>query len=243
MMKKPLLQAVAMGALVATISACSANGGAKDKGADAELAVATAVDPVAQATGNAKNTGVIRTVEDAYTAMREIRAARLAIFDGSGPAAISFVNDAAKKLEAAKTAGEKAKPQVEGAGVEAGLIPFDTSMAIAEDYTATPQKALKVKEANSHLAKGDRKTAIEKLRLADINVLTTVALLPVGPTMDHLTDAANLLEQDKYYDANIALKAIEDSVMVQTYDANGVPAKTPAESATTPAGKAATKKG
>ncbi len=240
MMEKSLLQTVALATLVATVSACSADGGNKDKGSDADLTVATTVDPVVQATGNAKNTATVKTVEDAYTAMREIRAARLAIFDGSGPAAISFVNDASKKLEAAKITNEKMKPKADEAKIEAGLIPFDMSMSIAEDYTATPQRALKVKEANAHLAKGDRKTAIEKLRLADINVLTTVALLPVGPTMDHLTDAANLLEQDKYYDANLALKAIEDSVIVQAYDANGAPTKTPTKSAAAPAKKTAT---
>ena len=107
MMKKSLLQTVALATLVATVSACSADGGNKDKGSDADLTVATTVDPVVQATGNAKNTATVKTVEDAYTAMREIRAARLAIFDGSGPAAISFVNDASKKLEAAKITNEK----------------------------------------------------------------------------------------------------------------------------------------
>lgn len=242
-MQKLFLQAVAMGTLVMTASGCSANGDAKDKATDADLTVATTLDPVVQATSNAKNTGSVKTVEDAYTAMREIRAARLAIFDGSGPAAISFVNDASKNLAAANQAEEKNKTNADAGKVAAGFIPFDMSMTIAEDYKATPQKALKVQEANQHLAKGDHKTAIEKLRLADIDVQTTAAMVPVGPTMDHLTEAANLLEQGKYYDANVALKAIEDSVVIQAFDGNGVPVKTPAKSATAPAGHTAEKKG
>lgn len=238
-MKKFLLQAVALSAFALTLSACSASGGTKDKGTDADLTVATTLDPVAQATGNARNTGVVRTVEDVYTAMREIRAARLAIFDGSGPAAVSFVNDATKNIEAAKAADEKNKPAADSARIAAGFIPFDTSMMIAEDYKATPQKALKVQEANQHLAKGDHKTALEKLRLANINVMTTAALLPVGPTMEHLADAANLLQQGKYYGANVALKAIEDSVIVQTYDDNGLPVNGPAQAKTLAAEKPA----
>ncbi len=242
-MQKSFLSAVAMGALVMTASGCSANGEAKDKGADADLAVATTLDPVVQATSNAKTTGSVKTVEEAYTAMREIRAARLAIFDGSGPAAISFVNDASKKLAAAKMANEKDTAAADSAQIAAGFMPFDMSMTIAEDYKATPQQALKIQEANQHLAKGDHKTAVEKLRLADIDVQTTAALLPVGPTMDHLTEAANLLEQGKYYAANTALKAIEDSVVVQAYDADGLPIEKPVKPSTTTAGSGVAKKG
>lgn len=227
-MKKLVARTVALGSLTALVAACSSNAETKAKEKDSVITTAVAHDPVVQATSNAKNAGIIKTVDDAYMAMREIRAARLAIFDGSGPAATTFVNEASTKLKTALELAGNIKVSKAGEIVEGGYVPFDVSMAIGEDYTASPKKTAQIAEANGHLKEGNQQKAVEVLRLADINVLTTAALLPVDATMEHITDAANLLKQGKYYDANIALKAIEDSVVVQAYDVNGVPVKTPA---------------
>jgi YfdX protein len=240
-MKKSILNAAAVVSLAALATACSANADTSAK--DESMTVSTTMDPVVQATTNAKNTAAVRTVDDAYTAMREIRAARLAIFDGSGPAAKSFVNDAAEKLAAAKTEAAKIALKTTEPEADGGYIPFDMSMTIAEDFTASPAKAEKIKEANGHLAKGHHKKAQEVLRLADINVLTAAALLPVDKTMNAIARAEAFLEQGKYYDANLVLKGIEDGVIIQTYDVDGKPVVAPAKAAEKSAEKPAAKTG
>tara|TARA_R110000824_G_scaffold237486_9_gene426271 strand:- start:324 stop:1064 length:741 start_codon:yes stop_codon:yes gene_type:complete len=225
-MKKSLLQAAALVSLTALIAGCSAS----SKADATDVSVVTTMDPVVQATTNAKNTTAVRTVEEAYTAMRDIHAARLAIFDGSGPAAKSFVNDAAAKLAVSKTEAEKIALKTTEPETAGGYIPFDMAMTVSENFTASPAKAAKIKEANEHLSKGDHKKAHEILRLADINVLTTAALLPVDQTMDRITTAANFLEKGDYYAANMVLKSIEDSVIIQAYDMDGKPVVAPVNS-------------
>ena len=36
-------------------------------------------------------------------------------------------------------------------------------------------------------------------------------------------DAVKLMGEKKYYEANLALKAVEDSIIVERYDVDGVP--------------------
>lgn len=233
-MKKSLVQAAALISLTALVAGCSAGTSSTAEGTD--VSVVTTMDPVVQATTNAKNTTAVRTVEEAYTAMRDIHAARLAIFDGSGPAAKSFINDAAAKLAVSKAAAEKIALKTTEPATAGGYIPFDMAMTVSENFTASPAKAVKIKEANDHLSNGDHKKAHDVLRLADIDVLTTAALLPVDQTMDRITTAANFLEKGNYYAANMVLKSIEDSVVVQAYDMDGKPVRPPVNSsAMTPA--------
>ena len=49
-------------------------------------------------------------------------------------------------------------------------LPVDGSITINEDYTAIPAKTAAVADANKSLESGDRKGAMEKLKLADMNV-------------------------------------------------------------------------
>ena len=226
-MKKSLKAVITLGSLSLLMTACSANSDNKANDRDAAIAAAIAHDPVVQMTANSKNGAAIQTVEDAYTGMRDVRAARLAIFDGAGPAAKTYVDDATTRLTAAFESAGQQKVYKDGKLVEGAYVPIDVAMAVAEDYSANPAKTAKIAEANGHLANGDQKKAAEVLRLADVNVMTSVALLPVGNSLQLLADATRLLRDGHYYDANLALKALEDSVVVQDYDVDGVPAAKP----------------
>ncbi len=109
-------------------------------------------------------------------------------------------------------------------------IPFDTSMALAEGFVPDEAKKAALIKANEHLAKGEKAHAVDALKLANIDVSVSAALIPAASSLKHVDDAVKLLSEKKYYEANLALKAVEDSVLVETYDINTLPAQGTAES-------------
>ncbi|MEZ5565166.1 MAG: YfdX family protein [Gammaproteobacteria bacterium] len=179
----------------------------------------TKMDPQAQA--------LARFSDDGERAMRAIRGSRFAIFKGQPKLAVDLMNQADTALKAAvkdapsfdvsttmKVQGKtlntnKVKDQ------KARLVPFDTQITVAEDYMDSPAKKAHVAKANTHLAKGEKQQAIDELRLGDIDVNYQRSWLPIGVAEKHLEQALKMAADQKYYEANLALKAIEDSV---TYD-------------------------
>jgi hypothetical protein len=114
-------------------------------------------------------------------------------------------------------------------------VPVDAQMTLGEDFVATPEKASAVNEANKSLAKGDQKGAIEKLKLAHVDVNFVMAVLPLDKTTADVNQAATLIGQGKYYEANAALKTAEDGMRFDVIDAVGLPQKAAAHTAAKPA--------
>lgn len=104
---------------------------------------------------------------------------------------------------------------------EDAYIPFDTSLALAKDFKATAEKQASIEDANRDIAKGAREQAVAVLKAANIGVTVSTALIPVFASRQHIRDAAALLGQKKYYEANLALKAVEDLVVFNTHSASG----------------------
>jgi hypothetical protein len=73
-----------------------------------------------------------------------------------------------------------------------------------------------VDKANESFKKGDHATGLQELRLGEIDVNYTRWWLPIAPTETHLDQAIKLARESKYYEANLALKAIEDSVTIDS---------------------------
>lgn len=222
-MNKTISKAVALGALTCLATACSANSKTDDEKAPTEILASTS-DAVAKATANANSEDLMKTADEAHSAMREIRAARLAIFDGSGPSAKLFVQDAINNLEASKKLGRKIASK--DAKAEEDYIAFDMAVDIAEGFDVSSEK---IAEANKHIGKGDHKKAVETLKLTDINVLTSAALVPVNSAIANLKNAERFISDGKFYDANLSLKAVEDSVLVQAFDVDGKPSPSTAK--------------
>ncbi|KMO40032.1 YfdX family protein [Methylobacterium aquaticum] len=104
-------------------------------------------------------------------------------------------------------------------------VPVDAQMTLGEDFVATPEKASAVTEANKSLAKGDQKRAIETLKLAHVDVQFVMAVLPLDKTTADVNQAASLIGQGKYYEANAVLKTAEDGMRFDVIDAVGLPQK------------------
>jgi hypothetical protein len=86
-----------------------------------------------------------------------------------------------------------------------------------------PEKKAHIDKANEHFMKGDHATGLEELKLAAIDVNYTRWWLPVAATETHLDQAMKLANENKYYEANLALKAIEDSVTMDSIGFGDLP--------------------
>lgn len=176
---------------------------------------------------------------DGAVAFRALHMARIAIFEADPVAAKKLVADTRAALAKAKvdsTAFMKAEAELKAPkGMNAGAaapsgpavawLPIDGQLTLGEDFVATPAKAAAVAEANKHFEKGQRKEAIEKLKLADVNVMFTMALAPLDRTIAEVDMAAKLMDAGKYYEANAAMKKAEDGVRYDSVAVIAVPQK------------------
>jgi hypothetical protein len=176
---------------------------------------------------------------DGAVAFRTLHMARIAIFEADPVAAKKMLADARAALAKAKvdsTSFMKAEADLKApkgmnvtpaaaSGPAVAWLPIDGQLTLGEDFVATPAKAAAVAEANKHLEKGQRKEAIEKLKLADVNVMFTMALAPLDRTMADVDMAAKLMDEGKYYEANAAMKKAEDGVRYDSVAAVAMPQK------------------
>ncbi|MER3622386.1 YfdX family protein [Klebsiella pneumoniae] len=93
---------------------------------------------------------------------------------------------------------------------------INASIALSEDYVATPEKESAIQSANEKLAKGDQKGAIDTLRLAGIGVIENQYLMPLNQTRKAVAQAQELLKAGKYYEANLVLKGAEEGIVVDS---------------------------
>jgi hypothetical protein len=174
-------------------------------------------------------------------AMRAVRAARIAIFNGEPKVAVEMLGKAKKALDAASkdesifiadmktlagkkathgttTAGDKAAHGTTTAAATKAMIwiPIDGQIALADTYVPTPEKKEHIAKANEHFKNSRAKEAIEELRLGEINVTYTRVMMPLTATKKCLADAMQLAKEQKYYEANLALKAAEDGVILDS---------------------------
>lgn len=157
----------------------------------------------------------LKISEQGFAAVQDVRLARLAIFQGVPEHAVKLADTAAKLLADDSVEWKKfAKTNKHVALIGDQYIAIDGTVGISENFIATPEKQAAIKNANEQLAKGDKKGAVETLRLADIAVTQKLYLLPLKHAQKTVADAQKLLGEKKYYEANLALKAVEDSVVV-----------------------------
>jgi hypothetical protein len=195
---------------------------------------------------------------DGYKAMRDVSLARLAIFNGQPAEAKTYTNEAEAALEKAKTddtAFTKAESDLKapsgmaqrGSGATAGTtptiwIPVDGSLTLGEDYIETPEKSAGVAKANELLKKGEHKQAMDTLKLANIDVSFVMEVAPLDKTTSGIKEAARLIEAGKYYEANQALKGVEDGCRFDVSDFDSAPKKAAGETSKSATTSASAKK-
>jgi hypothetical protein len=177
--------------------------------------------------------------KDGYAAIHDISEARLAIFNGQPSQAKMFTNEAQTAFEKAQkddTVFTKAESDLRapagktqpGSGTAASTtptnwIPVDGSMTLSEDYVDTPEKSAGVAKANKQLKEGDHKHAMETLKLANIDVSFVSEVAPLDKTMSGIKKADQLIAAGKFYEANQALKGVEDGYRFDVSDVDAGP--------------------
>jgi hypothetical protein len=175
---------------------------------------------------------------EGHKAIGDIAQARFAIFDGKPERAIQLIRHAQGALKLAHndhTSFVKAEAEIKsppGAPVPPAppntkpiaWLPVDGSIVLDDDYKAMPPEKIKaLGKANQQLKKGDHAGARETLRLADVNVIDTVALMPLDETITRVDTTAGLLATGKYYEASQVLRQIEQSVRYGSLDFEAKP--------------------
>jgi TolA-binding protein len=198
---------------------------------------------------------------DGLRAFQDIMLTRIAIFDGRIDSAKKFIEEADTALGKAKTdetvftkAEADLKPpastdapvskNVSGAAPAdnkpadqtkkpIAWLPVDGEITIDEDYAASPAKQAAVSDANKSLKGGDRKGAIEKLKLAGVNVDVALAVVPLEQTITSVRQAADMINNGKYYQASQVLKLAQDSERFDAANISGTPPKSANTAAST----------
>ena len=183
---------------------------------------------------------------DGAGGFQDLSLAQIAIFDGRIDDAKEFVTQAVAAFSKAKTdetvfnkAESALKPPVDKNAVAnksaasakpadasktaqnqkpISWLPVDGSIMIDEDFTAKNAKTAAVADANKSLKAGDRKGALEKLRLADVKVVVIVAVLPLEQTIDKVDQAAAMINDGKYYEASQELRQVQASERFDVVD-------------------------
>ncbi len=150
-------------------------------------------------------------------ALRNVQLARVALFQGNPQKAEKLVNHAATLLADDSVDWSKFVRSDKKTNLSNdSYVAIDASMGISEDYVASPEKQEAIKRANKKLEKGDKKGAIEDLRLAGISVMENICLMPLKQTRNAVAEAQKLMGEHKYYEANLALKGAEDGVIMDS---------------------------
>jgi hypothetical protein len=188
---------------------------------------ATADHVVTASKANPNAEKLMKLSEEGYIALRAVRGARIAIFNGDPAAAKTMVDDAVKLVgQAEKTAKDFVGRSNQSGTSEANAeewIPVDGSITLGEDFTMTDKKKEGIAKANELLKKGKTSEAVAKLKETDIDVSYTRVMLPLNAAAQRLQKAQTLMNDDKFYEANLALKGVEESAVVDTVALIDVP--------------------
>ena len=172
----------------------------------------------------ATQTQMLRLSEEGRTAIMSAQAARLELFNNKPDAAKSEVERGIKALEAAQaTMNSVVIPGTDASDAKPEYLPFDSKMGLSETFTVTPEKQAALGKATGMFDKNAPDKAIEVLREAAVEVTVSTALLPAQATLVELQEAQKLINDGKYFEANVALKSIEDSVIVRTFGIDAIP--------------------
>ena len=187
-------------------------------GVGPEYAEHRPVGASAGVTPTAEGQAFTRFSRDGAAFIEAVRAARRAIFEGDPKTAKDLMHSLKAATKEALSFDLTATVSVQRKGGDphttstVALVPVDGQVVIADDFVRNPLKQSHVDKANEHFKKGEAKQAVEELRLARIGVGFTRQWAPITSSEIHLDDAIDLADADKYYEANLSLKAIEDGI-------------------------------
>ncbi|WP_346898941.1 YfdX family protein [uncultured Roseibium sp.] len=168
----------------------------------------------------------LKLSKDGLEAMSDVHAARLAIYNGDTDKAETLVNTAqslAMQAEKDATTLDKVVGKATKGGDESRYLPLNAQISVLNDYALKPEDTDHLDKANTALKTGDTKQAVTHAALIDQQVAYTFVAVPYDQLTASLYHAAENLTAKKAQLANMDLKAIEDSLIVDRVSIDGIP--------------------
>lgn len=172
----------------------------------------------------------VKVSDDAHMTMRNVHDARLAIYNGMIGSAQTYLDAALSRVGVTLKDADKYARDTKEATKNDSYVPFNATLALADTFVPTKEKMEHIAKANEHLRKGEQKKAIETLKLGQVDVSVATSLVPVKFAQSNIQKADKLVSEGKYYEANLALKAIEDAVVIETVGLDRLPKNTKGQS-------------
>ncbi len=185
----------------------------------------TATSPITTPeTAYALQQDMLATADEALAMITQVHKARLSLFDD--------------RIDEAKVALETARNDIRTSAADLPAkfvhdftnadstekyLPFDIAMSLTDYFVETPENKLALQQANELMKTAQQDQAINVLRIAAVDMNMRAAMLPYEATLASLDDAIGSIEDGSYFDANLDLKKIEDSVIVRTFGLNSIP--------------------
>ena len=212
---------IALAAALLTGLAASLPALAADVAAPTVAPVATKAMPAVAKKLPAKAVSAQALSQDGYQTMRDISMARVAIFQGDTQVASELLQRATKSLDVVEKVAAARKDDV-----KSDAVVIDSQLVLADNFVETPVKRTHIGKANEHFAHGRSKEAREELRLAEVDASLSQVMMPLDATRRHLNAASTLVSGKQYYEANLALKAAQDGLLIETVAIDEAPAST-----------------
>ncbi|WP_230042103.1 YfdX family protein [Escherichia coli] len=151
-------------------------------------------------------------------AMQNIQLARVALFNGDTGAAKKYLLMANEKINDDKTDWKKFEKKTHKKMVidSDGYVIINASMSVNEKFQSADVKKQTINNVNKKIEAGDKKGAIETLRLAGISVVENLDLMPLQQTRNDIQKAISLFKEGKYYQANLVLLSAEQGIIVDS---------------------------
>lgn len=102
-------------------------------------------------------------------------------------------------------------------------LPVAGDVLVNEDFKMHPEKAAALKAADQSLKKGDKKGALDNLKLANVDVDYVVAVVPLETTLADIHQAAQDIDAGKYYEGSQSLRMIQASLHYDVLDVATAP--------------------
>jgi len=164
-----------------------------------------------------KQSELVKVSQDTMLSMRDINDARLALFNGQLEMARTEVDAALTRINTAVDEAEEYALDVKAPQQDDWYVPFDTRITLVDTYERNDEKADAAKDqATKHTQKGAKSDATDVFKLSEVDFAVSAGLVPVKFAQQQIVDAARLIDKGDYYEANMALKAVDDAILIQT---------------------------
>ncbi|WP_299842925.1 YfdX family protein [uncultured Roseovarius sp.] len=149
-----------------------------------------------------------------------VHGARLALFDGNLDMAKEMISGASDQFD-----DHAAKFAIKLAENDGYAIPVDSGIQFAEGFEPDETHGAAIEEAGAHIRSGDVDSAVTAMTGAGIDLDIRLVVLPVETAAANLKQALADIERGEIHKANMALKAVETSIVIEDYKPGALPAQ------------------